>query len=51
MVRDAMEQSIHCRIFTADYRRQARASNFPGEFYGNQEIICAKIQIVDYGSG
>jgi len=25
--------------------------NFPGESYGNEEIICAKIQIVDYGSG
>jgi hypothetical protein len=25
--------------------------NFPGESYGNEEIICGKIQIVDYGSG
>jgi hypothetical protein len=44
MVRDAMEQSTHCRIFT-------ERGNFPGESYGNEEIICAKIQIVDYGSG
>jgi hypothetical protein len=52
MVRDAMEQSTHCRIF---YRRLPAAGhergNFPGESYGNEEIICAKIQIVDYGSG
>jgi hypothetical protein len=26
-------------------------ANFPGEAYGKEEIICAKIQIVDYGSG
>jgi hypothetical protein len=25
--------------------------NFPGESYGKKEIVCAKIQIVDYGSG
>jgi len=40
---------------TAAFLRQTTGGrhergNFPGESYG-EEIICAKIQIVDYGSG
>jgi hypothetical protein len=51
MVRDAMEQSTHCRIFTATYRRQVRTRQLPGVAYGKEEIICTKIQIVDDGIG
>jgi hypothetical protein len=51
MVRDAMEQSTHCRIFTATTGGRHERGNFPGVAYGKEEIICAKIQIVDYGSG
>jgi hypothetical protein len=51
MVRDGMEQSIHCRIFTATTGGRYERGNFPGAAYGNEEIVCAKTQIVDYGSG
>jgi hypothetical protein len=51
MVRDAMEQSAHCRIFTATTGGRHERGNFPGVAYGKEEIICAEIQIVDCGSG
>jgi hypothetical protein len=51
MVRDAMEQSAPCRIFTATTGGRYERGNFPGGAYGKEEIICAKIQIVDYGRG
>jgi hypothetical protein len=51
MVRDAMEQSAHCRIFTATTGgKYEQGNNFPGVAYGKEKIVCAKIQIVDYGS-
>jgi hypothetical protein len=51
MVRDAMEQSTHCRIFPAITGGRYERGKFPGVAYGKEEIICAKIQIVDYGRG
>ena len=51
MAHEAMEQSTHCRIFTATTGGRYERGNFPGVAYGKEEIIGAKIQIVDYGRG